>query len=447
MQFSRETKIKTWTVSTLALLLFIVPVYFNGQWTIILGIFADYILTGLEGAIPTIITIIMSFFLIVTIYGTLINRNSFKNAPKMRDIFVLDWLWFTLRVLGTLFAIMTVTGFGPVAITSDLTGGTMMNSLVPILATWLLLAAFLMPLLMNFGLMEFIGTFLEPVIRPLYRVPGRSSIDALASWMGSSPVGVMITTQQYERGFYTKREAMNIATNFSVLSIPFSLVIATFIGIEEYFLQFYLTMAIACILTALVMVRIPPLSRKEDTYYEVTGKQIDDRSSEGTMLKTATTRAYKRADESDGAKSIARDGTVNVIDIYGGLIPVVIAIGTLALIVAEYTPVFTYLSYPVQLVLELINVPEAAAAAPAFIIGVTDMFLPSVIGSGIESTFTKFLIAVMSLTQIIYFSEVGALLLKSKIPVSVWELIAIFILRTIISFPIIYVLALLFVGL
>ncbi|TVT27092.1 YjiH family protein [Salinicoccus cyprini] len=446
MHFSTQTKVKTWTISIIALLLFIVPVYFNGQWTIILGIFADYILGNLETQIPAILTVIMSIFLIITIYGTLINRNAFSQSQKMKDIFVLDWLWFTLRVLGTVFAGMVVLGLGPEAITSDATGGTMMNSLVPILATWLLLAAFLMPLLMNFGLMEFIGTFLEPVIRPLYRVPGRSSIDALASWMGSSPVGVMITTQQYEKGFYTKREAMNIATNFSVLSIPFSLVIASFIGIEEYFLQFYMTMAIACILTALVMVRIPPLSKKEDTYYEVTGKQIDDRDVESTMLKTATTRAYKRADESDGPKGIIKDGTLNVVDIYGGLIPVVIAIGTLALIVAEYTPVFTYLSYPVQLFLELINVPEAAAAAPAFIIGVTDMFLPSVIGSGIDSMFTKFLIAVMSLVQIIYFSEVGALLLKSKIPVSVWELLAIFILRTIISFPIIYVLALLFVG-
>ncbi|MCG1009668.1 YjiH family protein [Salinicoccus sp. ID82-1] len=446
MQFSTQTKVKTWTISIIALLLFIVPVYFNGQWTIILGIFADYILGNLETQIPAILAVIMAIFLIITIYGTLINRNAFSQSQKMKDIFVLDWLWFTLRVLGTLFAGMVVLGLGPEAITSDATGGTMMYSLVPILATWLLLAAFLMPLLMNFGLMEFIGTFLEPVIRPLYRVPGRSSIDALASWMGSSPVGVMITTQQYEKGFYTKREAMNIATNFSVLSIPFSLVIASFIGIEEYFLQFYMTMAIACILTALVMVRIPPLSKKEDTYYEVTGKQIDDRDVESTMLKTATTRAYKRADESDGPKGIIKDGTLNVVDIYGGLIPVVIAIGTLALIVAEYTPVFTYLSYPVQLFLELINVPEAAAAAPAFIIGVTDMFLPSVIGSGIDSMFTKFLIAVMSLVQIIYFSEVGALLLKSKIPVSVWELLAIFILRTIISFPIIYVLALLFVG-
>src|SRR5699024_5349325 len=148
----------------------------------------------------------------------------------------------------------------------------------------------------------------------------------------------------------------------------------------------------------------------------------------------------------DRRMQLTEHGRINVTDLYGGLIPDVIAIGTIALILAEYTPVFTFLSYPVQMFLDFIQMPEAAAAAPAFIIGITDMFLPAVIGSGIESDFTKFLIAVMSLTQIIYFSEVGALLLKSKIPVSVLELILIFILRTVISFPVIYLFAWIFVG-
>src|SRR5699024_3359051 len=390
MHFDTATKLKTWIVSFIALLLFIVPVSIDGQWTIMLGVMAEGILANLEGTIPAITTTAIVVFLLITIYGTFVNKSLFSHTSKLQGIFVLGPLWFILRFTGAVIAVMVITRFGPEAITGDPTGGTMMYSLVPILATWLLLAAFLMPLLMNFGLMEFVGTFLEPIIRPLFRVPGRSSIDALASWMGSSPVGVMITTEQYEKGFYTKREALTIATNFSVLSIPFSLVIATVIGIEHYFLQFYLTMTIACLFTTLILVRIPPLSIKEETYYEATGSQIDERTKEDNMLETAKLRAYRRTAESDRPKGLLKDGTI-------------------ALILAEYTPVFTFLSYPVQMFLDFILMPEAAAAAPAFIIGITDMFLPAVIGSGIESDFTKFLIAVMSLTQIIYFSEVGAL--------------------------------------
>lgn len=446
MQFTYKVKLKTWIISIIALILFIVPVYFNGQWTITLGIFADSILLLLEAYLGYIVLTVAVICLIIATYGTFINRNIFEQSPAVQDIFVVDGLWYTLRLIGTVFAFMILFQIGPEIITSDLTGGTMMYDLVPILATWLFMAAFLMPLLMNFGLMELVGTFLEKVIRPLFKVPGRASIDALASWMGSAPVGVMITTQQYERGFYTKREAAIIATNFSVVSIPFSLVIARFIGLEHYFLPLYFSIAVACLFTALVMVRIPPLNKGRDTYYEETGKQIDERQEGDTLLETATLRAYKRTSESGRPINMVKDGLTNALDIYGGLIPVVIGIGTIALIIAEYTPLFTVLGYPIGFVLELLNVPQAYEAAPAFLIGIADMFLPSVIGSGLESEFTRFLIAVVSLTQIIYFSEVGALLLKSKIPISLWQLIWIFALRTVISFPIIYALAWMFVG-
>ncbi|HBJ28124.1 MAG TPA: hypothetical protein DDZ08_09540, partial [Cobetia sp.] len=65
------------------------------------------------------------------------------------------------------------------------------------------------------------------------------------------------------------------------------------------------------------------------------------------------------------------------------------------------------------------------------------MFLPAVLAKDIDSELTRFVIACLSLTQLIYMSEIGALLLKSKIPLKIWELVAIFVLRTLITLPII----------
>ncbi len=65
------------------------------------------------------------------------------------------------------------------------------------------------------------------------------------------------------------------------------------------------------------------------------------------------------------------------------------------------------------------------------------MFIPAVLASTIESDITRFVIAAMSVTQLIYMSEVGALLLGSKIPVKLWELFVIFLLRTLITLPVI----------
>ncbi|MDL4863265.1 YjiH family protein, partial [Halomonas elongata] len=156
--------------------------------------------------------------------------------------------------------------------------------------------------------------------------------------------------------------------------------------------------------------------------------------------------AVARAEQAPGARQLLRRALFNVADIFFGLLPLVIAIGTVALVFAEFTPLFTWLSYPMVPVLEWMNVPEAAAAAPATLVGFADMFLPAVLASDIESELTRFVIACLSLTQLIYMSEIGALLLKSKIPLKLWELVAIFLLRTAITLPIIVVMGHWLVG-
>ena len=50
---------------------------------------------------------------------------------------------------------------------------------------------------------------------------------------------------------------------------------------------------------------------------------------------------------------------------------------------------------------------------------------------------TRFIVAVVSVTQLLYLSEVGGLILGSKIPVKLWEMIVIFLERTIISLVIV----------
>ena len=124
-----------------------------------------------------------------------------------------------------------------------------------------------------------------------------------------------------------------------------------------------------------------------------------------------------------------------------GVTPVVMAMGTLALIIATYTPIFQWLGIPFVPILELLNIPEAQLASETILIGFADMFLPSVLAAGIESELTRFVIACLSVTQLIYMSEVGGLLLGCKIPVNFKDLVAIFLLRTFITLPIIVLVA------
>ena len=67
----------------------------------------------------------------------------------------------------------------------------------------------------------------------LFNLPGRSELDCVASWLGDDSIGVLLTSKQYEEGFYSKREATVIATTFSVVSITFSLVVITQVRLEH----------------------------------------------------------------------------------------------------------------------------------------------------------------------------------------------------------------------
>nr|WP_254434290.1 YjiH family protein [Halobacillus sp. Marseille-Q1614] len=431
--------------SLAGILLFLVPVSVNGTVTIGLGILAD----GLQAAISDIIPLFMTCVLWISAIGCLVIKTaaapSIRQQPFLSSLFDIGLFWILLRFVGALFATITLTGTGPSIISSELTGQVVLYDLVPVLMVWFLFASLFMPLLLEFGLMDFIGSMVRKVMHPIFKLPGRSSVDALASWMGSGTVGVLLTTQQYDGGYYTKREAAVVATNFSIASIAFSLVIARFLGIDHLFVQFYLTVVVCGVVAAIICPRIPPLSKKKDTYYEPVGKQIDERVPEGvSSFRWAVDQAVKKADQVKSVRNVINRGIYNVADIWFGLIPLVMALGTIALILAEFTPVFTLLSYPIIPLLNVLQIPEASAAAPAMIVGFADMFLPAVVGSGIESELTRFVIGVMSLTQLIYMSEIGILLIKSKIPINLLELFVIFLQRTVITLPIAALIAHLF---
>ncbi|NEU30566.1 YjiH family protein [bacterium LRH843] len=428
--------------SLFGVLIFMVPLNTADGITIPIAFFANQINGQIGDYIPYIASYLMVISIIGSIIAVSIKPKVILENPFLNTLFNVSKPWLIIRFLGTVFAIMTVYNIGPEWITSENTGGLLSYSLVPILFTTFLLAGFFLPLLLNFGLLEFFGAILIKVMKPIFTIPGRSSIDCLASWVGDGTIGVLLTAKQYEDGYYTKREAAVIATTFSVVSITFSIVVISYLKLEHYFIPYYFTIVLAGLVAAIIMPRIPPLSRKPDTGYEHTEfKAENDIPANITPFKWGINQALLQANKTKNVSSIIKEGCKNVIDMWLGVIPVVMAIGTTAVIIAEYTPIFKYLGMPFVPILTLLQIPEAGEAAQTMIIGFADMFLPAIIGSGIESELTRFVIACVSVTQLVYLSEMGGLLLGTKIPVTLKDLFFIFLLRTCITLPIVVVVA------
>ena len=93
-------------------------------------------------------------------------------------------------------------------------------------------------------------------------------------------------------------------------------------------------------------------------------------------------------------------------------------------------------------ILKLLQVPEAAEASQTMVVGFADMVVPSIIASEkITSEFTQFVVAAVSVTQLIYMSETGAVILGSTIPVDLKDIFILFLERTLITLPVVVILA------
>lgn len=427
--------------SIIGIFLFMTPIKVDGDFTIPIAVLAGFVEEGLSNYLSLIMMLIILATGILTLVFRM-NPSALKGKVFLQRLFIVGNFWTIIRVLAAIFAVMVFFQIGPEAIHGEDTGQLLLDDLLHVLFSVFLFAGFFLPLLTNFGLLEFIGTFMTEIMRPLFRLPGRSSIDALASWIGDGTIGVLLTSKQYEEGYYTKREAAVIGTTFSIVSITFTLVIIEKLELMHKFLPFYFTIVVAGFVAAIIMPRIPPLSRKEDKFINPKQEKMDESIPKGySTLSYGYEKAIERSRKEKSVANFISEGAKNVLDMWMGVAPVVMAFGLVALVVAEFTSFFQWLGLPFIPLLELMQVPEAAEASQTILIGFADMFLPAIIGSSITSEMTRFIIGTLSVTQLIYMSEVGGLLLGSKVPVTFRDLVVIFLLRTIITLPIIVLLA------
>ena len=426
--------------SAFGVLMFLVPIPQGDSFTTLLDFCKGFLKTLFGGSLVYFLTAFVLIGALGSVYDYFCKPEWIRKNHYLTKAFTTTPFYLVSKVLGAVVVCLCVFGNGPAFITSIDTGATMVD-LCCTLVCIVLSFSFMLPFLTDCGIMEFLGVICRPVVRPLFKVPGRASVDLIASWFGASNAAVILTREQYMKGYYTKREAGYIMTNFSLVSIPFCLLIADTIGIANLFPAFYLCICIVGIVLAVIIARIPPITKLPDTYQEEAGKQINEEfEGDKGLFKHAVELSCERA-ETFTIKTVLAGGFEVVVGMLFDLIPIVLSWGTLALIIATYTPVFNWISYPMGLYMQLLGVEEAFAVAPATLVGFTDMFIPALLIGGVESVKTKFIIGVLSLVQIIYLTEVGAIIIKSEIPLKLGKLFILFLERTIIAIPLIVLFA------
>ncbi|MGL5797427.1 MAG: hypothetical protein ACRCYT_04395, partial [Cetobacterium sp.] len=167
--------------SFIGLLAFLAPVSIGGESSIIMGHMKNFVLNNFSSWV----NLLIMFSSVITIGGTTLGliKKDFKEQ-YLNDLFVTDKLSSALRIGGSLMFILISLGVAPEFLSNETTGGLMAMDMIPPLMVTFFVGVMLMPLLTSFGLVEFIGTLIAPVMRKVFKVPGYAAIDALASFLG-----------------------------------------------------------------------------------------------------------------------------------------------------------------------------------------------------------------------------------------------------------------------
>lgn len=358
------------------------------------------------------------------------------HVPALETYFKGERVRCIFWILSALIVILRISGSTLPFMVHPQIGGTILNLGSTVFIT-IAVAGCLVIFIIQSGIVEFISVLMEPVMQPMFRLPGEAAVNILSSFVSSASVGVYFTERYYLNKRYTTRQACAVVTSFSVVSVGYIGIIASVSGVGSMYGELLVSSFLIVLLMGMIMVRIWPLCRVRDCYLDGSGKVCEAGNIRmAHRLRTAWLAGVEKA-----GKFTCRSFFENFFQaikfaqrIVGVMIPTVLFV----LILVYYTPVFTWLGYPLIPVLKLLGIPDAAMAAPSVLIGIVEVSLPGIlIGGSMAASQTRFFVALLSIVQIIFFSEAGNAIMGSKIPLNAGKLIIIFLVRTAIAMPIV----------
>jgi len=433
--------------SAIAIFVFFASITIGENSQIVFGWIFNFFVNLLGDAGFWVVSVIIGGNFLVQVYSRFIDKG--KKHPKIAAFYSEDNIVYTLlNIIGTIYVVVyalyiTVPNFvGPEFIVSGDTGGEVIPFIVLTVLWIIIVGAIFMPFLINYGLIEFIGALLEPLMRPVFKVPGKAALDTTASLLTSSSLSILITNRLYRQRVYTEREAVALTTCFCTVSIGFSYLVIDTAGMSHYFRPIFFSSFVLAFVMAAIMIRIPPISRKKTVYIDGIEQTDEDRKSgvkfDGKVFTRGVDRAVKRAYTANSIPVEIKSSLIDSVKVIPKVLSMISAVGVSAMILAKYTDVFQWLGVVFQPIIRVLQIPDAASIAPSMPIGIAEMFLPVLLianDAAYLSEQARFFVCLVSILQMIFFSETASVMLATKMPIKLKEIVLLFFMRTLIAMP------------
>ena len=426
-KYSTSVVIKFLVCSLVGIFLFFVPITLNGKSTIPLDHIVNFVLK-----IPYFKEVYGTLVIIIGVFLPFYKKTWNKNTTSI--------IFSLLKLLALPFLFMVLFNNGPEFLMNKDVIPFIWNKIVIPVTTIVPVGSIFLSLIISYGLMEFVGVFMRPVMKPIWKTPGRSAIDAVASFVGSYSLALLITNRVYKEGKYTAKEAVIIATGFSTVSATFMVIVAKTLDLmDSWNLYFWLTVIVTFLVTA-ITARIYPIRNKSDAYFE---------NQKGDVEKDIPKEKFKVA-FNEGMEVCTNSGSILenvIINLKDGIMLAfnigssLLAIGTLGIVLANHTPIFDWIGYLIYPFTLVSGFEQPLLIAKALALGIAEMFLPAVLVTKLSFE-VKMLVAITCVSEVLFFSASIPCMMATNIPISFKDYLIIWfervVLSILVSIPLIY---------
>lgn len=416
-----QTYVRFIGFSFFGILIFFAPITINKTNSIPL----DHVITFINSTLPQLGPL---FTLCIVVIGGLLPWFD-KSYQKGTVAFVVS----IFRTLGVPSALMAFFQIGPKWLLDPELLPFVWEKIVVAVTMIVAIGSLFLTFIIAFGFLEFVGMIMKPVLRPLYKVPGKAAVDAVASFVGSFSVAIYLTNKLYNANIYTNREASIIITGFSTVSATFMIVVAKTAGFMDIWnFYFFSTLIITFAVTAIV-VRMWPISRIDDSYRDGEGKR--EVVLPGNLFINAVQAGLKTASETQSLHKNLWENLKGGIVMCFTLSPCIASIALVAIILVQKTSVFDIFGLifaPLTYLLSLIGLPEHLMVAKACAMVLGEMFVPNVVVDSLPAA-SKYVVAVVSVSAILFFGGSIPCVLATNIKINTWQIIVIWFERTVLS--------------
>lgn len=415
-KFSLWTKAKFYLYSIIGILFFFVEFDVGGSKSIPLALLGSYITTD-WGPVVGYVSVVFAAVGVIQVIRK--PKFYFRNATAC---------FFTIcRIIGGVLIAFAVFEVGPAFLLQSTLLPSLKTNAIYSLVVYVIIATAMLPFVLKSGLVDFVGVILRPIMRPVFKVPGRSVVIALTAYFGSAMVGIVTIDEEYQKGKFTTKEACLLSTGWATMAISFMVILARISGMLSYWSWYLLSTTVVLALVHIVMCRIYPLNKLPETTYENV-PYVEEPTSKGNLFKLALYEAYEQSERSGSIFKEMWAGVRSGCSVISGVAGSTMVLGTCGLLVFYYTPVFTWLGYLFYPFLFVARVPDIAAAMQGAIACIAELVTPAVIAGGCTHFVTRLVLITLPITGIIGLTMTVPTFMNSKhiIPLGFPKLMLIF---------------------